>query len=289
MMGPIRYSLKAAGLILVLLGSQSAHAGICWWGECSEMTNEFRSLELRPETIALLPARTSLTEGGVFKSENKVGETAGLEDALGNYLEKEMTKRGYTVRRLTFDEIGADSQLAELLNAANQRYDEEYATISTFKVDDVKNRRYSIGEHGRRLANYLGVDALAFPRMQIVAASGGSKFLQVLGASDDKQGGINMEFVLVHARTGDVEALFGAVSKSGTSTFGGISLKKILKKADKYMKKIAATATKKMPKIDKALKLVKLDEDAKELVLYDAVDEESVLEGLDDLLNEDIG
>lgn len=287
MMGPIRYSLKAAGLMLVLLGSQSAHAGICWWGECSEMTNEFRSLELRPETIALLPARTSLTEGGVFKSENKVGETAGLEDALGNYLEKEMTKRGYTVRRLTFDEIGADPQLAELLNAANQRYDEEYATISTFKVDDVKNRRYSIGEHGRRLANYLGVDALAFPRMQIVAASSGSKFLQVIGASNDKQGGINMEFVLVHARTGDIEALFGAVSKSGTSTFGGISLKKILKKADKYMKKIAATATKKMPKIDKALKLVKLDEDAKELVLYDAVDEESVLEGLDDLLNEE--
>lgn len=287
MMAPIRYSLKAAGLMLVLLGSQSAHAGICWWGECSDMTNEFRSLELRPETIALLPARTSLTEGGIFKSENKVGETAGLEDALGNYLEKEMTKRGYTVRRLTFDEIGADPQLAELLNAANQRYDEEYATISTFKVDDVKNRRYSIGEHGRRLANYLGVDALAFPRMQIVAASSGSKFLQVIGASDDKQGGINMEFVLVHARTGDVEALFGAVSKSGTSTFGGISLKKILKKADKYMKKIAATATKKMPKIDKALKLVKLDEDAKELVLYDAVDEESVLEGLDDLLNEE--
>ena len=53
------------------------------------------------------------------------------------------------------------------------------------------------------------------------------------------------------------------------------------------LEKIAATATKKMPNIDKALKLVKLDEDAKELVLYDAVDEESVLEGLDDLLNEE--
>ena len=287
MMGSVRYSLKAAGLMLVLLGSQPAHAGICWWGECSEMTNEFRTLELRPETIALLPARTSLTEGGVFKSENKVGETAGLEDALGNYLEKEMTKRGYTVRRLTFDEIGADPQLAELLNAANQRYDEEYNTISTFKVDDVKNRRYSIDEHGRRLAHHLGVDAVAFPRMQIVAASSGSKFMQVVGASDDKQGGINMEFALVHARTGNIEALFGAVSKSGTTTFGGISLKKILKKSDKYMKKIAATATKKMPKIDKALKPVQLDEDAKELVLYDAVDEEAVLEDLDDLLSEE--
>jgi len=278
----------AAGLMLVLLGSQPAHAQICWWGECSDMTNEFRDLELRPESIALLPARTSLTEGGVFKSEDKVGETAGLEDELGNYLEKEMTKRGYTVRRLTFDEIGADPQLAELLNAANQRYDEEYNTISTFKVNDVRNRRYSIHEHGRRLAHHLDVDALAFPRMQIVGASGGSKFLQVVGATDGKQGGINMEFALVHARTGNIEALFGAVSKSGTSVFGGISLKKILKKSDKYMKKIAATATKEMPKVDKALKPVTLDEDAQELVLYDAVDEEAVLEDLDDLLGEDL-
>lgn len=287
MKGPIRTFLKGAGLLLVLLGSQSAYAGVCLWGECSEMTNEFRSLELRPATIALLPARTSLTEGGVFKSENKVGETAGLEDALGNHLEKEISARGYTVRRVTFDEIAADAQLAELLNAANDRYDEAYATIVAFKVNDVKNRRYSTGEHGRRLANHLGVDAVAFPRMQIVGASKSSKFMQVVGASDDKQGGINMEFALVHARTGDVEAFFGAVSKSGTSTFGGISLNKILKKSDKYMKKISATATKKMPDLGEAVKLVELDEDAEELVLYDAVDEEAVLEDLDDLLDDE--
>jgi hypothetical protein len=73
MKGPIRTFLKGAGLLLVLLGSQSAYAGVCLWGECSEMTNEFRSLELRPATIALLPARTSLTEGGVFKSATRSG------------------------------------------------------------------------------------------------------------------------------------------------------------------------------------------------------------------------
>ena len=96
-----------------------------------------------------------------------------------------------------------------------------------------------------------------------------------------------MEFAVVHARSGDVEGFFGAVSKSSTGTFGGISLKKILKKTDKYMKDIANTATKKMPKVDKALKLEKLDEDARELVLYDPVDEEEVLDDLDDLLDEE--
>lgn len=287
MMRQLRRILLAAGTVLTVFGSQPALAGICWWGECSEMTNEFRSLELRPRTIALLPARSSLTEDGLFSKENRVGETAGLEEALARNLEMQMTNRGYQVRRVTFDEINADAKLAELMNAANQRYDEEYATIVAFKVHDLKNRRYSIGEHGRRLTSYMKVDAVAFPRMQIVGSSSTSKLLQVAGATDDKSGGINMEFALVHARTGDIEAFFGAVSKSATGTFGGVSLKKILKKSDKYMEDIAKTATKKMPRVEVALPPERLDEDARKLVLYDKTDEKQVLEGLDELLDKD--
>lgn len=273
--------------VLLLLGSNVALAGVCLWGECSEMTNEFRTMTLRPQTIALLPARSSLTQDGVFNAESKVGETAGLEDALANSLDKEISSLGYTVRRLTFDEIGKDPQLSELLNAANDRYDEEYATIVAFKVKAIRYRRYSVGEESRRLANYLGVDAIAFPRMQVVGSSSGSKWMAGMGVTDGQQGGINMEFGLVHARTGDIEALFGGVSKSGTSSFGGVSYKKILKKADKYMQDIAETATKKMPKADEMLKPQKLDEEATALVLYDAVDEEAVLDDLDDLLGEE--
>ena len=282
-----RKGLWAAGTMLMLLGSQPALAGVCLWGECSEMTNEFRTLELRPKTIALLPARSTLTQDGAFNSESKVGETAGLEDALANSLEKEISALGYSVRRLTFDEIGQDPQLSALLSAANQRYDEEYATIVAFKVKGIRYRRYSVGEESRRLAKYLGVDAVAFPRMQVVGASSGSKWMSGLGMKEGKAGGINMEFGLVHARTGDIEALFGGVSKSSTGTFGGVSFKKILKKADKYMQDIAETSVRKMPKVDKALKPQKLDEEATELVLYDDVDEEAVLDDLDDLLGEE--
>jgi hypothetical protein len=287
MMKQIGRSGWAAGVMLALLGSQPVFAGVCLWGECSEMTNEFRTLELRPKTIALLPARSSLTQDGAFNTESKVGETAGLEDALANSLEKEISGLGYTVRRLTFDEIGQDPRLSSLLNAANQRYDEEYATIVAFKVKGIRYRRYSVGEESRRLANYLGVEALAFPRMQIAGSSTGSKWMSGLGLKEGKAGGINMEFGLVHARTGDIEALFGGVSKSSTGPMGGVSYKKILKKADKYMQDIAETATKKMPKVDKALKPQKLDEEATELVLYDEVDEDAVLDGLDDLLSEE--
>lgn len=279
--------LLAAATMLMIFSSQPATAGVCWWGECSEMTNEFRSGELRPQTIALLPARSTLTQDGVFSSENKIGETAELEDLLAKYLEKQFTSRGYTVRRVSFDEIGADPKLAELLNAANQRYDEEYATIVAFKVSDVKNRRYTIGEEGRKLANYLGVDAAAYPRMQIAGSSSTKKLASALGGHDGEAGGINMEFGLVHAKTGNIEGFFGGVSKSGTGPFGGVSFKKILKKADKYMKDIAKTATKKMPDFGETLKAQDLDEDAEALVMYEPVDENIVLGELDDLLGDE--
>lgn len=277
---------RAAALsAIVLLASQSAVASVCIWGECSAMTTEFRTLELRPTTIALLPARSSLTENGVFNSESRVGETIELEDFLAVALEKEMSARGYAVRRLTIEAIAEDQQLASLVAAANARYDEEYATIVAFKVSGVKYRRYSVGEESRLLANYLGVDAVAFPRMQIIGASSGSKWMGNLGIKQEENGGIYMEFGLVHARTGDIEAFFGGVRGS----VGSLSYKKILKKAEKYMSNIAATATKKMPEVGTALKPEKLEEgeEIRELVLYDPIDESEVLDDLEGLLDEE--
>ena len=271
--------------LIVLLASQSVFSEVCIIGECSAMTPEFRSAELRPKSIALLPARSTLTENGVFNSESRVGETFPLENHLALSLEKQFSNRGYEVRRLTIDEIAEDQQLADLVNAANQRYDEEYTTIVAFKVDGVKYRRYSVGEESRVLAIYLGVDAVAFPRMQIKGASSGSKWMSGLGIKQGAQAGINMEFGLVHARSGDVEAFFGGV----TGGFGNPSFKKILKKAEKYMANIAKVATKKMPEVGTVLKPDKLkeNEERRELVLYDPVDEADVLDDLEGLLGDD--
>jgi hypothetical protein len=271
--------------LFTLFFSQSVLAEVCIWGECSAMTPEFRNMELRPKSIALLPARSTMTENGVFNSESRVGETFKLEQYLAISLEQQISSRGYEVRSLSIEGIAEDAQLSELVNAANQRYDEEYTTIVAFKVDGVKYRRFSVGEEARQLANYLGVDAVAFPRMQIKGASSGSKWMSGLGVKQGEQAGINMEFSLVHARTGDVEGFFGGV----TGGFGNPSFKKILKKAEKYMANIAKVATKKMPDVGEALEPDKLDadEERREVVLYDPVDEESVLGDLDDLLGDD--
>ena len=277
----IRRSGAAALAIVVLLASQSALAAACILGECSSMTTEFRNLELRPKTIALLPARSTLVEQGVFNSEEKVSETAVLEASLAVMLEKQISSRGYEVRVLTLEEINTDPQLTALVNDTNTRYDEEYAKIVALKVSGVKYRRYSIGEPGRLLANYLGVDAVAIPRMQAEGSSGGAKFMKAAGMGG-KGTQIHMDFGLVHARTGDLEAFFGAVKQG--SMFG-TSLKSILAKPDKFMASLAKVATKKMPKVGKALKPDKLKEEPNELVLYDPVDEEAVLDDLEGLLD----
>ena len=93
-----------------------------------------------------------------------------------------------------------------------------------------------------------------------------------------------MEFGLVHARTGDLEGFFGAI-KYG-SMFG-TSLKKILAKPDKFMGDVAKTSIKKLPKAGQALDPEKLKETPNELVLYDPVDEDALLDDLEGLLDEE--
>ncbi len=264
---------------IFFIAPKQAEAQVCLIGECSAMTTEFRTGDLRPQSIAILPPLSSLKEKGVFTSSDEVAETAMLEAALTREIDTQLTKRGYQTRIVSKDEINADPQLRTLLSNADQRYNEEYERIVTFKVKDVKYRRFSVGESARLLARYLEVDAVAFPRMQAVGASGAAMVFSPTGG-----GQINMEFALVHARTGDIEAFFGAVNQGGMF---GKSLNSIMAKPDKHMAKISKTATKKMPNVDKALKPEKLKEEPEELVLYDEVDEESVLGDLENLLGDE--
>ena len=74
-------------------------------------------------------------------------------------------------------------------------------------------------------------------------------------------------------------------SSSGPTLRGGVKPYG-RKKGEKYMKDIAETSVKKLPKYGKELKPEKLDENAEALVLYDPVDEEDVLGDLEGLLDD---
>ena len=271
-----RLGYLAAGIVMILL-APVAFAQVCMLGECSAMTTEFRNLELRPTTIALLPPETTLKKKKTFSSEEMISESAMLEASLTNALSKRITELGYELRIVTLEDTQADDKLAALMTQANQRYNEEYSKIVAFKVSGVKYRRYSVGADARILADYLNVDAVAFPRMQAVGHTTFS-----FGGS----GSINMEFGIVHARTGDIEGFFGAVNIGGPFS-GGKSIKSILKKPDKHMRKIVKTSTKKMPAAGKALKPENLDiTKIRALELHDPMDEEDMLSDLEALLAE---
>ena len=90
-------------------------------------------------------------------------------------------------------------------------------------------------------------------------------------------------FVAVHWQLAKRRTRLLLIGYAITITIIGAALL-VASGADKYMQDIAETATKKMPEFDEALKPQKLDEEATELVLYDEVDEEAVLDDLDDLL-----
>ncbi|MEH6548364.1 MAG: hypothetical protein V7711_17955 [Pseudomonadales bacterium] len=267
-------------LVLLALSPTILHAGqaqqICLVGECSAMTPEFRSMSLRPKTIALLPPLASLATKHVFTSEEMVAEARPLEESLALALENRLSSLKYDVRRITFEELEGDDKLRRLVGDAERRFDEERGKIVSGKIEGVKYRDYTLGTEARQLARYLKVDAVAFTRMQALGQTGAA-----LAIGFGSNGKMHMSMSLVHAKTGDIEGFFGGIN---TPLFGK-SISSILKKPDKHTKKMVKTATKKMPHAEKVLKPEKLDADKVRVAkIYDSEPGDDVVGDLEALL-----
>ena len=251
---------------------------LCFIGECNAMTTEFRDLTLRPGRIAVLPPFATLHQKNVLSTDEKVAQARPLEDALGADLKKQLEQRGYEVRLISEAELDADPRLSELVVQANKRYDEELDRMVASELKGVKYRRYTVGNEGRALANYLEVDAVAFGRFDAIGASAGQRLIGF-----GNQGQLHLGVSLAHARTGDIEAFFGA---SNTPAFGK-SVEGIVKKPEKTTAKISKTAFKKLPRLAQALKPEKLEaSEIRPVQLHEQEDEETLLEDLEEMLAE---
>ena len=267
------------GMLLAPMGaSAQTENQLCFIGECNAMTTEFRDLTLRPASIALLQPQAMLHQKKVLSTEEMVAEARPLEEALAADLVSGFKKLGYEVRLLGDADLEADPELTALVLQANRRYDEELDNMVASELKGVKYRRYSVGTEARLLANYLGVDAVAFARLDAVGASGGQ---QLIGFGN--QGQIHLGVSIAHARTGDIEAFFGG---NNTPMFGK-SISSIIEKPKKVTAKVTKTAFKKMPAVAKALKPEKLEaEKIRTAQLYDADEESDVIGDLESLLEE---
>jgi hypothetical protein len=144
-------------------------------------TKEFEAGSTRPKTIAFLPPHATLVKRKVIKAEEQIEEGAELSRFLAASVKNEFAKQGYTVRMLTPDEINANAGLQELVLDVDRRYAEMLNQVRLKLPKQIAARRYQAGDEMRVLASKLGVDAIGFADLVMIASAPGALFLSGSG------------------------------------------------------------------------------------------------------------
>jgi hypothetical protein len=166
--------LLGAGALVVLV--HPAMAGM-------HATKEFEAGDTRPKTIAFLPPHATLVKRKVIKAEEQIEEGAQLSGFLATSVKDVFAKQGYQVRMLTPEEINANRDLQELVLDADRRYGELLNQVRLKLPKQIAARRYQAGDEMRVLASKLGVDAIGFADLTMIASAPGALFLSGSGTS----------------------------------------------------------------------------------------------------------
>ncbi|HMB72483.1 MAG TPA: hypothetical protein VKQ06_02855 [Gammaproteobacteria bacterium] len=227
-------------------------------------TEEFESGATRPVTVAVLPAQVNLIKQRMIRREAQVDESGELEEHLADAVAAELVGKNYEVERVTAQRINADPDLQALVVEANRRYDELLGNISRRFRKQIEERDFHAGDTVTLLANRLGVDAIAFVRMDLVA---NAKAVQALNFG---MGGTQtmMSVSLVDSTTTDVEAYITLPIMRRGKAFGGYD--DIMNNPDEEMANYAAATLDDLIEADPSLRATTADE--------------SVLADLEDLL-----
>jgi hypothetical protein len=193
--------LLALTALLTLTTTQARVAG---------QTDEFKDGASRPVSIALLPPQASVATQRLVKQEAQVDESSEFAAIYMAQVASLLEDQGYLVEVIDPERVNSDPRLQEYVVDANRRYDE---LIQQVKVRRIKRRIYNAGDEARTLADYLNVDALGFPRLTVVGATGGKIAMSVLLGGG--MGGSFGTLSLIDSRSGDLEAhLTGAGGNS---------------------------------------------------------------------------
>lgn len=206
----MRFARAAAAAALMSIASFPAGAEM-------HATQEFEAGSTRPVTIALLPARVQLVKQRLIRREAEVEEAGVLESHLTDAVRVELEGKGYRVQVVTAESVNADTELQALVVDANRRFDELLANASRRLRKQIETRRYHAGDTMTILAELLGVDAVGFVRMQIVAAAKGVQALN-MGMSGAQT---MMSVSLLDGATTDIEAYVTLPLMRRGKVFGG--------------------------------------------------------------------
>lgn len=236
-------------MTFVAVGGTSARAEV-------HATPEFESGETRPVSIALLPAHVLLMKQKMIRRSNEVEEAGELEGHLTAAVASELTARGYEVRVLDTASISADARLQELVVDADRRYSETLTNImSRISKKRVTRREYNAGDSMKLLAAHLGVDAIAFVRMDVIASG---KAVQALNFG---MGGTQtmMSISVIDGASADIEAYITLPVLRRGKLAGGYD--DMMKDPDVEMARYARVTLDDLPNAEPGLRLEQTDDD----------------------------
>ena len=224
-------------------------------------TDEFEAGSTRPVSIVVLPSQVELTKQRMIRREAQVEESGQLESHLTDAVAAEFRARDYDVRVIDAAAISKDPQLQELVVDANRRFTEMMTNVQARlkKSKHVQQRRYNAGDTVKLLAARLGVDAVAFTRMQIIAPSGAVRALNFGIGGETAM----MTVTVVDGTTADIEAYITTPTFRRGSMFGGHD--QIMENPDEEMAKYAGATLDDLPFADPSLR----EEESEDDVLSD--------------------
>ncbi|MGD2166841.1 MAG: hypothetical protein PVF63_01970 [Gammaproteobacteria bacterium] len=244
-------SVRETSIVLSLLG-------FAWLGSAqAEMhaTDEFESGETRPVTVAVLPAQVNLVRQRMIRREAQVEESGELEAHLANAVASELGRKQYEVELITADRINSDPELQTLVVEANRRFDEVLGNMARRLRKQIESRNFHTGDTLTLLASRLGVDAIAFVRMDLIA---NAKAVQALNFG---MGGAQtmMSVSLVDGTTTDVEAYVTLPIMRRGKMFGGYD--DVMSNPDEEMANYASATLGDLLDADPSLRVETADDD----------------------------
>lgn len=245
-------TLRKLALILILSGAaaQTAAAKVI-------ATDEFENGETRPVSLVVLPSQVTLVKQKLVRAETQVEESGELEAHLTAAVAEQFRAHGYEVTIVDAGTIAADPALQEVVVDANRRFDELLANVGSrlSKSRNVANREYNAGDSAKLLASRLGVDALAFARMQIVAPAAGVRALNFGMGGETSM----LTVTIVDGTSGDVEAYITLPVGGRSKMFGGHD--EIIENPEREMENYAAATLEDIPEADPSLRTTTQAED----------------------------
>jgi hypothetical protein len=171
-------------------------------------TKEFESGATRPRSIAFLPAHVNVIRRKIVQAEPQIEESNEFSVHLRKSLADEFAKQGYRVRVLAPEEVNVDPELQEMVLDADRRYTELLKQIQLKLPRQIAKRRYQAGDEMRTLAAKLGVDAIGFADMTIVASAAGASAVAVLVGFGAAGSQVMESVSLIDGKSANIEAYF---------------------------------------------------------------------------------